>query len=121
MAFYGYSGGAKAAAYKMAQAAQGDRNVIGAYMSGCNRDLTGEAMTFFKLKSKQKKAYRLGAIWLSSGTKDGVATPKHHENVMGSMKSNRMKYVKIHTFEGGHVICQDDQVEALKWMKSQPR
>mgnify|MGYP000507109884 CR=1 FL=1 len=121
IAFYGFSGGAKAAAYTMAQAASWDRNIIGAYMTGCNEDRTLDAMTRHKLKPKQKKAYKSAAIWLSSGATDKVATPAHHKRVLESMKNNKMKYVKINTFQGAHMIYKDDQVDALKWMKAQAR
>lgn len=115
-AFYGFSGGAKASGYKMANAAAMGYNVIGAYMTGCNEDTTARAMDQAKLKSSQKKLFKNGSFWLSSGTTDDIATPAQHDRVMESMKSNRMKHVKIHTFVGGHTITKEDQVMALNWM-----
>jgi len=119
LAFFGFSGGAKASAYKMAQAASWDyQNIIGSYMTGCNEDRTAVAMDAYKLKSKQKRIFKNSSIWLSSGTTDKTATPQHHKSVMSSMKKNRIKHVKIHTFTGGHMIFKDDQVQAIQWMRA---
>jgi len=112
---FGFSGGAKNGCWATGVFINQGANVVGSFMGGCNEDLSETARGFIKKRSDRKKVDQI-AFFLSSGSKDKIATPQQHQNVMKSLKNNGAKHVRLETYQGAHFYNKPHQVIALRWM-----
>ena len=114
VAFAGFSGGSKRSGVLGAMLAKsGSVRVCGFFLSGINEDRLGEAY----------KTYQPGAgflevpVWLSSGSRDPIATPQAHNLVKASLDRAGFKRVRLEQFTGGHQLKLSEIRRALQWFR----
>lgn len=108
----GNSGGAKWSGRMAAIVMKEGYEVIGMFMSGCNQSTVGYGLQNHKpRKSKFKKV----PIFLSSGSKDTIATPQMVENVEDSMKDAGFRRTRLERHSGGHGLDTAHVAMALDW------
>jgi len=114
VAFAGFSGGSKRSGVLGAMLAKsGSVRVCGFFLSGINEDRLGEAY----------KTYHPGAgllevpVWLSSGSRDPIATPQAHNLVKASLDRTGFKRVRLEQFTGGHQLKLSEIRRALQWFR----
>ncbi|MGN6384662.1 MAG: hypothetical protein ACTHMT_00340 [Verrucomicrobiota bacterium] len=107
----GVSGGAKWSGVIGAILAQKGYNLVGVFMGGVNQDMASKAAQLYDPAVRFKRT----PIYLSSGTKDKIATPAHHEEVKESLISNGFAKVRLESFEGGHALSDEELRKALGW------
>ncbi len=107
----GFSGGAKRSGYVAAALLKSGRKLIGCLMAGCNGDTASDAAR----RMTPPYAFKLVPIFLSSGTKDTIATPEMIQWVERSIKSNGFRKVRFESFEGAHDVYPPHTTEALRW------
>jgi len=113
LAFGGFSGGAKASGLAGAMASKAGYSVIGMWMGGCNQDFATVGFTQYK---PRKSAFMNVPVYLASGTVDDIATPRHHEAVVRSLRHSGFSCVRLVFYEGGHhPVPQDKVKEGLEW------
>lgn len=108
----GNSGGAKRSGYIAAIMAKEGYNVIGMYMGGCNDDMASRGLDEYRPK---KSVFQKVPIFLSSGEKDGIATPAQTQGVAARMERNGFKNVRVESHPGGHGLSNEHITMALKW------
>lgn len=107
----GFSGGAKWSGVIGAILAQKGFNLVGVFMGGVNQDMASKAAQLYDPAVRFKRT----PIYLSSGSKDKIATPAHHEEVKESLVSNGFSKVRLESFEGGHGLSDNELRKALGW------
>src|SRR4051794_3521882 len=114
VAFAGFSGGSKRSGVLGAMLAKsGSVRVCGFFLSGINEDRLGEAY----------KTYHPGGgllevpVWLSSGSRDPIATPQAHNLVKASLDRTGFKRVRLEQFTGGHQLKMSEVRRALEWFR----
>lgn len=107
----GHSGGAKATFYRVAQLLAADLDVKGAFLSGCNQDMTKSAREEVRFSKSRLRKVR---AFISNGKNDQISTIDHAENLERSIDPN-FGEVQLHLFNGGHSVNQDHVKEALAW------
>jgi len=107
----GFSGGAKWSGVVGAILAQRGYNLVGVFMGGVNQDMASKAASLYDPAVRFKRT----PIYLSSGTKDKIATPQHHEEVKESLLSAGFSTVRLDTYDGGHGLSDSELQKALKW------
>jgi predicted esterase len=112
----GFSGGGKRSGFIAGALAKEQRRIIGMLMGGVNQDMASEALHRYRPPAA---AFRNVPIFLSSGTKDTIATPQQHNYVEGSMKGSGFRQVRLESFPGAHDVYPVHTSEALKWFASE--
>ncbi|HKP93668.1 MAG TPA: hypothetical protein VJS88_07210 [Chthoniobacterales bacterium] len=114
VAFAGFSGGSKRSGMLGVMLAKsGSVRVGGFFLSGINEDRLSESY----------RAYQPGRgllevpVWLSSGSRDTVATPVAHNLVKASLDRTGFKRVRLEQFDGGHQLKMSEVRRALQWFR----
>jgi hypothetical protein len=107
----GVSGGAKWSGVIGAILAQKGYNLVGVFMGGVNQDMASKAAQLYDPAVRFKRT----PIYLSSGSKDKIATRAHHEEVKESLISSGFSKVRLESFEGGHALSDEELRKALGW------
>ena len=110
----GMSGGGKNSAFLAAYLAKDGRRVSGMLMMGVNQDMASVANGKTRPPNFQQVP-----VFLSSGKKDAIATPAHHENVKTSLRGGGFYKVRLESFEGAHEVYTPHVGEALRWFVAQ--
>lgn len=116
LAFAGFSGGAKMIQPLAGVMLMEQRRVIGLFMGGCNDDSTKQIL---KIYPRVADAYLDIAFFLSSGSYDKVATPRHMRRVAKRMERAGAKKVHLSRYGGDHELDTDQLDKALKWFLEQ--
>ena len=116
----GFSGGAKRAAMTAADLVAARDNVIGVFMSGCNRD---HATQGYRV-SNPGPAFRDIPMFLSNGLGDPIANPQHGATVKQSLEQNGFRRIRLEAHAGQHQLDTNHLSVALQWFRppqGQPR
>ncbi len=108
----GFSGGSKACWWPAAYLIKNEYKVIGAMLSGCNYDTSGEARDDFKAP---KAAYKDIKVLLSNGKWDEVAQVAKQESVEKSLNKNGMRNIRKTMHDGKHNLEYGQIDIALEW------
>ena len=108
----GFSGGAKACFWPCAYLLKNDYKVIGAFLAGCNQDMSEPGRKSFNVS---KSAYKDIKVFLSNGKWDEVAQAKYQETVSDSLKKNGMRTIRMEMHDGKHNLEYGQLDMALKW------
>lgn len=113
----GFSGGAKRSGFMAGRfAAKTQHQVIGMLMGGCNQDTASESL---RDDHPPFGAFVNIPIFLSSGTKDKIATPESHQAVRNSMKASGFNKVRLESYDGAHDVYSPHTTEALSWFMAE--
>jgi predicted esterase len=112
----GFSGGAKRAAMTAADLVAARDNVIGVFMSGCNRD---HATQGYRV-SNPGPAFLDIPMFLSNGIGDPIANPQHGATVKQSLEQNGFRKVRLEAHPGQHQLDTNHLRVALQWFRPPP-
>jgi hypothetical protein len=114
LAFAGFSGGSKRSGVLGVMLAKtGSVRVCGFFLSGINEDRLGEAYRTYQ----PGRGFLEIPVWLSSGTRDTVATPQSHGRVQVSLERIGFKRVRLERFDGTHQLKMSEVQRALRWFR----
>jgi surfactin synthase thioesterase subunit len=111
VACVGFSGGAKRSAAVAAAMTRDGWRVIGVFMGGCNEDRATLGQELFHPPAQFKRV----PMYLSNGTDDPIANPKHGAAVRDSMTRSGFVNVRLESYAGRHQFNQDELRAALRW------
>ena len=111
MACAGYSGGAKRAGLIAPLLALRGYRITGLFLTGINEDTITEGYRKFRPGGD----YRETPIFLSTGSRDEVATPQQQNAVKISMQRAGFGNVRQEIFPHGHVVKKSHIEAALRW------
>ncbi len=114
IAFAGFSGGARRAAFIAPLLARFGCHIIGIYLTGVNEDHLSEGY----LKFQPGACFLATPVFISSGRDDKIATLIQQYGVMSSIKKAGFKQVRVETFNGRHEVNRAETVTALRWFRS---
>ena len=109
----GQSGGAKRATYLAPLFAAGGYRIAGIFLEGINE----ERLTQGYRRFKPGRDFLRTPIFLSSGMRDTIATPKQQTAVKDSMRGAGFENIRHETFPYGHVVIDSQLQEALRWFR----
>lgn len=114
MAFAGFSGGSKRSGALGAMLARtGSIRVCGFFLSGINEDRLSEGYRTYQ----PGRGFLEVPVWLSSGSRDSVATPQSHNIVKTSLERTGFKRVRLEGFDGSHELKMSEVRRALRWFR----
>lgn len=114
LAFGGFSGGAKYAAWLAAAFASRGRTVVGMYLAGVNTNEVSPAATQFKILDPSFKRI---PIFLQAGEKDEIATPQDHITIRDELRRLGFKNVRLNYSSAAHEIDPAPLGKALEWFR----
>jgi hypothetical protein len=113
----GFSGGAKRASMVAAEMMQHGDSVIGVFMGGCNED---RATLGYQI-SNPGAAFLNLPMFLSNGTRDPIASPRHVAPVKESMERTGFRKIRAETYNEGHKLDTNNLAMALEWFRPVPK
>lgn len=114
VACVGQSGGAKRASYLAPLLATGGYRLAGIFLTGMNEERITEGYRRFQ----PGPGFLRTPIFLSSGTRDMIATLEQQNAVVKSMRRTGFQNIRHKSFPGGHVMQQTHLQEALRWFRT---
>lgn len=109
----GFSGGAKRSAAVAAAMTKDNFRVIGVFMGGCNEDRVTLGQQLFQPGPQFKNV----PLFLSNGTADPIANPKHGAAVKASMERSGFNRIRLEAYNSGHRLDQEHLRAALIWFR----
>lgn len=114
IAFGGFSGGAKRSGWMAAFFTRQGRRPIGVFQTGINHETVAQAGRDYRVRDPE---YTSIPVFLLSGDKDVISTPKEHRQVLADLGRGGFKHTRLETFPGPHAIAPAPLRTALDWFR----
>ena len=108
----GFSGGAKACFFPCAYLLKNEYKVVGAFLAGCNQDLSGTGQAAYRVS---KSAYKDIKVFLGNPPYKADYAPP----MAASLKKNGMSNVRAEVHQGKNSLDYGQFASALKWFAGQ--
>jgi hypothetical protein len=112
VAFGGFSGGSKRSEILAFIATLDGRPPIGLFLGGCNEAPVELALRKYR---EPLPALLRAPVFLSSGTRDDIATPAQHRDVERALLDAGFTDVRLETYPGRHELSHEQVRTALDW------
>jgi surfactin synthase thioesterase subunit len=112
LAFGGFSGGAKRSGVLAFLSTVEGRTPIGIFLGGCNEPTPVMVLDAYREPLPQ---FLKIPVFLSSGSRDPVATPEQHEEVARQLAAAGFSALRLETYPGRHNLYQEHVQAALQW------
>jgi hypothetical protein len=109
----GFSGGAKRSATVAAAMTREGYQVVGIFMGGCNEDRATLGLELYQPGDRFKAV----PIFLSNGTSDPIANPRHAGLVADSMRRSGFRTLRLESYPDGHRQNNEQLALALQWFR----
>ncbi len=115
-AFGGFSGGAKRSGTLAAFSLLLGHPPLGVFQAGCNQPTLRFALSLPQLPHA---TFLSTPVFLSSGSRDPIATPAQMEQVRDNLTDTGFTTVKFERFNGSHEVYAPHIEEALRWFSAE--
>ncbi len=115
-AFGGFSGGAKRSGTLAAFSLLLGHPPIGVFQAGCNQATLRFALALPQLPHAP---FLATPVFLSSGSRDPIATPAQMDDVRSDLARTGFHPLKLERFPGGHEVYAPHVEEALRWFSEE--